>query len=90
MFYYVFIILFIGTLVGTTSHLAIGWLIFDRPDPQFLLARGALNGFFYSGIWAGGISIVLCFMRGHRERIERDKMREAKAVEHEQKEGSQV
>jgi len=71
--YYVFVILLMGTLIGALSHLAIGWLIIDRPDPIFFLARGALNGFYYSGIWAGGVSIVLCFMRGHRERSRRSR-----------------
>jgi hypothetical protein len=65
--YFVSIILLVGTTVGATLHLLIGLLIFESPSPGYLLARGAQNGFFYSGVWAGGLGIVLCFVRGHRE-----------------------
>ncbi len=66
-FYFVSIILLIGTVIGALLHGAIGLLIFESPQFSYLLARGAQNGFFYSGVWAGGLGIVLCFVRGHRE-----------------------
>jgi hypothetical protein len=66
-FYFVSIILLIGTVVGALLHGLIGLLIFESPHVPYLLARGAQNGFFYSGVWAGGLGIVLCFVRGHRE-----------------------
>lgn len=65
--YFVSIVLLIGTVVGSLLHLLIGSLIFESPNPKYLLAIGAQNGFFYSGVWAGGLGLVLCFVRGHRE-----------------------
>jgi hypothetical protein len=65
--HFVCIILLLGTLLGAFLHWLIGSLFFESPEASYLFAMGAQNGFFYSGVWAGGLAIVLCFIRGHRE-----------------------
>lgn len=39
----------------------------DAPDYTYLAALGFLHGLKYGSVWAGGLAIVLCAMRAHRE-----------------------
>ncbi|NCG09257.1 MAG: hypothetical protein GWO81_06780 [Verrucomicrobia bacterium] len=65
--YFVSCICFIGASLGVVSHLAFGLCFMDAPDYTYLAALGFLHGLKYSSLWAGGLAIVLCVMRAHRE-----------------------
>ncbi len=58
----------IGAPVGSLAFLALGKLFV----PEMTFAELGLNGLrvgaILSGVWAPGVAIVLCFMRGKRER----------------------
>lgn len=66
--YYVSVVVFCGAAFGALSHLAFARIFLDAPDYYYIAAFGFLNGLKLSGIWAGGLGIVLCFMRAHRMR----------------------
>lgn len=59
--------LLLGGVIGAGLFLSIGAL--THPDVPVVdrLSRGFYDGFLYAGVWAGGLAIVLCVMRGHRE-----------------------
>ncbi len=59
----------IGLLMGSVSYPAFQLLGKDY-ELAFLAQRGALLGAQYLGVWALGISLVACFVIGHR-RLER-------------------
>jgi hypothetical protein len=65
--YYVLIICFLGAILGVVSHLLFGVFFMDDPDYAFQAAFGFSNGIRYGGVWAGGLSIVLCVMRARRD-----------------------
>ena len=67
--YFVSIICFLGTLIGVIAHLLFALLFVTNADIVYYVALGCLHGIKYSSLWAGGISIVLCFMRGHKKFI---------------------
>jgi hypothetical protein len=71
--YYVAIICFIGASLGVLTHLLFGLCFMDQPDYGFLAAFGFSNGLRYGGVWAGGLSIVLCVMRARREYLEAER-----------------
>ena len=66
--YYVSVVVFCGTAFGVLSHLLFARLFLDAPDYFYIAAFGFLNGLKLSGIWAGGLGIVLCVMRAYRIR----------------------
>jgi hypothetical protein len=58
---YTLVILLAGTCVGTLGALVLGpWV---RPGSTLgqLACQGAWLGFRYAGIWAIGVSIVICY-----------------------------
>lgn len=65
--YYVAIICFVGAVLGVLSHVLLGPLFVDEPDFGYLAAFGFMNGLTYGGVWAGGMSIVLCVIRARKE-----------------------
>lgn len=65
--FYVFLICFLGVLIGTTSHLLWGWSFGSHLESADLALKGCLRGFQYSGLWAGGLSVVICVMRARKE-----------------------
>jgi len=60
--YYTVIILGAGTVIGLILFTLLGPL-FGEYSFSFLLKKGAWVGFRYAGVWAGGVSIVLCIIR---------------------------
>lgn len=65
--YFVSLICFIGATLGVLSHVCFGFFFVDTPDYAYLADLGLLHGLKYSSLWAGGLAIVLCVMRAHRE-----------------------
>lgn len=65
--YFVCLVCFAGATLGTVSHVLFGLCFFETPDYGHLSALGFLHGLKYSSLWAGGLAIVLCAMRAHRE-----------------------
>ena len=65
--YYVLIICFIGAVLGVLSHTLFGLLFQEQPDYGKLASFGFMNGIQYGGVWAGGASFVICFVRGRKE-----------------------
>jgi hypothetical protein len=65
--YFVSLVCFTGSVIGVASHLLFGLCFFEAPDFPYLAALGFLHGLKYSSLWAGGLSVVLCAMRAHRE-----------------------
>lgn len=65
--YFVCLVCFSGATLGVLSHVLFGLFFVDSPDYAHLAALGFLHGLKYSSLWAGGLAIVLCAMRAHRE-----------------------
>lgn len=63
---YTIIILEIGAIAGALLFATIGALTHPQMDIILRAEMGLADGFLYAGVWAGGIAIVLCFMRAHR------------------------
>jgi hypothetical protein len=67
---FVFIICLAGAFIGVVSHLSFGLIFMDMPDYKRQAALGFSNGLRYGGVWAGGLSIVLCVIRARREYLQ--------------------
>ena len=65
--YFVSIICFLGTLIVVITHLLFALLFVTDADIVYYVSLGCMHGIKYSSLWAGGIAIVLCFMRGHKK-----------------------
>lgn len=65
-FYYVAIICFVGAMLGVVTHFLFAFFFRENPDYAYFLSFGFTNGLRYGGVWAGGMSIVLCVMRAHK------------------------
>jgi len=65
--FYAISIVVLGAIGGMLAFLLLGKLF--MPDMTFveLGLKGLRVGAIYAGVWASGVSIVLCFMKGHRE-----------------------
>lgn len=70
LLYYTAIILAIGSTVGAILFPTVGPFFVDLPFFD-LLKKGLWTGFRYSGVWAGGVAIVLCFIRGRRQYLQK-------------------
>lgn len=66
--FYLSTTLLIGGLVGALLYAGVGALTHPQIPFDLRLSKGFINGFFYAGVWATGLSIVLCVMRAHREK----------------------
>ncbi len=59
--------LFAGAVAGILLYLVSGRVFLPEADLGLRLSKGFMNGFFYVGVvWGPGLSLVLCFVRGHR------------------------
>lgn len=65
---YLATILLIGGLVGAFLFLSIGALTHPERPVSLRVSQGFVDGFLYAGVWAFGLSLVLCVMRWHKER----------------------
>lgn len=65
--YYVGLVLICGTIVGAVLFMLLGKLFGDYTYWD-LLKQGAWVGFRFSGVWAGGIALVMSFMDAKRMR----------------------
>lgn len=65
--YYICVILCIGAVLGVVSHIAWGFVFYEAFDLSYMASLGLIHGLQYAGVWAGGLSIVLCVMRARRE-----------------------
>lgn len=61
-------ILSAGVVLGSVAFVIVGQMLPKDYETLFLLKKGAWVGFRYAGIWAGGVSIVLCIMRFKKKR----------------------
>ena len=64
--YFVCVICFLGVLIGAITHLLFALLFVKNADIVYYASLGCMHGVKYSSLWAGGIALVLCFMRGHK------------------------
>ena len=69
-FCFVFIICLAGALIGVVTHLLFGLIFMDMPDYKSQATLGFSNGLRYGGVWAGGLSIVLCVIRARKEYLQ--------------------
>jgi membrane protein implicated in regulation of membrane protease activity len=67
---FAFIICLAGAFIGVVTHLLFGLIFLDTPDYECQAALGFSNGLRYSGVWAGGLSIVLCVIRARKEYLQ--------------------
>ena len=65
--FFVSCICFTGASLGVVTHVAFGFCFMYAPGYPYLAALGFLHGLKYGSVWAGGLAIVLCAMRAHRE-----------------------
>ena len=56
-----------GGLMGAVLFLWMGALTHPELEVGYRMSKGFLNGAHYFGIWAGGLGIVLCWIKAHRE-----------------------
>ncbi len=63
---YAAIILVIGTVLGSMVSMLIGKFNSSLSSTQ-LAKKGAWVGFRYAGVWAGGTSIILCFIKAYKK-----------------------
>lgn len=56
-----------GGIIGGGIFLTIGLLTHPELETSYRLSKGFLNGAEYFGVWAGGMGIVLCWIKAHRE-----------------------
>ena len=57
----------LGAVVGSILYAIAG--SFSHPDLHWTqrMLFGLRDGSQYAGVWAGGLSIVICFMKGHKQ-----------------------
>lgn len=65
-FLYLGAIILAGGLLGATAYLILGAITHPELAVSYRLSKGFLNGCYYAGVWAGGLAMVLCVMRGWR------------------------
>lgn len=70
-FVYTVVTLEIGALIGALLFAGVGALSHPQLDILRRIEMGLADGFFYAGVWAGGLAIVLCFMRAHKRNLRR-------------------
>lgn len=63
---FVSIILAIGSMLGAFFYVIFGSSFTEYPI-LLLIKKGLWAGFRYAGVWAVGLSIVLCFLKGARK-----------------------
>ena len=68
---YVVSIIATGAVLGCILFLTIGALTHPEIVWSERTLNGLLDGARYAGLWAGGLAIVLCFMKGHRRSVMR-------------------
>ncbi len=68
--YFILIICLAGAFIGVVSHLLFGLIFMDMPDYERQAAIGFSNGLRYGGVWAGGLSTVLCVIRARKEYLQ--------------------
>ena len=68
--FFVFIICIAGAFIGVVTHLLFGLIFMDTPDYERQASLGFSNGLRYGGVWAGGLSIVLCVIRARKEYLQ--------------------
>lgn len=66
LYVYICVTIVTGALLGAIAFAAIGALTHPDMDVLRRIELGLMDGFFYSGMWSGGLAIVLCVMRAHR------------------------
>ncbi|MBC2601919.1 hypothetical protein [Puniceicoccus vermicola] len=69
--YYTLGMVLIGATTGCLVFLILGPLFLKDETTWNIALYGLKTGTILSGIWAPGVAIVKCFMRGAKERKER-------------------
>lgn len=66
LYVYICVMVVTGALLGAFLFATLGAL--THPDLDILrrIEYGLMDGFYYFGMWSGGVAIVVCFMRAHR------------------------
>lgn len=70
--YYICVIVFIGAMVGIVSHLLWGLVFYEDFDLGYMASLGLIHGMQYAGVWAGGLSIVICVIRARKEYLAKE------------------
>lgn len=68
LYVYICVTVVTGALVGAFLFVAVGALTHPEMDVLRRAEMGLTDGFYYAGMWSGGLAIVLCVMRAHRRR----------------------
>lgn len=63
---YVGMVLMLGALVGAFVYMIVGFFTGSDVGVWQRFHEGAWLGFRWTGVWAGGLAIVLCLMQGYR------------------------
>lgn len=53
----------LGSILGAILYVLFG-TTFTEYSVLILMKKGLWIGFRYAGVWAGGLAIVLCFVKG--------------------------
>lgn len=65
---FVGVILAIGSIIGAFFYVVFG-NSFTEYSVSILFKKGLWAGFRYAGVWAVGLAIVLCFLKGARKEV---------------------
>jgi len=65
---YLAIIIGLGAVIGSLLYTTLGLL--THPDLSWSerALYGMRDGSQYAGVWAGGLSLVLCWMKGYKQK----------------------
>lgn len=59
------VIVAVGAVLGALIWVTVGTIAGDARSAGELLAKGASIGWRYARVWAGGVAIILCFVKAH-------------------------
>mgnify|MGYP004052492731 CR=1 FL=1 len=66
-FIYTFGFVLIGAVLGAMIFAVVGALTHPELELGYRVSKGVLDGAMYFGVWAGGLGMVLCARKAHKE-----------------------
>ncbi len=64
---YTFGFVLIGAVAGVILFVVVGAFTHPELELSYRASKGVLDGAMYFGVWAGGLGIVLCARRAHKQ-----------------------